>query len=320
VQAGAVPVSAAGKIDQAIEIIREIGLPRQQQNMRSALTLLALLNLKPECKWKESKKPMIGITPMMGFFARHYGRQYAPNSRETVRRQTIHQFVRHGLVTVNPDRPDRPTNSGKTVYQIDGDALGLIKSFGTGHWRTNLDRYKKKHDIITEEHMTERKGRMIVVKIGGTVLKLSPGGQNVIVKKILEEFAPRFAPDGIPLLVGDTARGSGYFDRDGLNGIGVRIPKHGKIPDVLIHDTKNSWLFVIEAVSSHGPIDAKRHDELRKLFSRSTSGIVYVTAFPDRKSMNRYLETISWETEVWVADSPDHMIHFDGSRFLGPYL
>jgi len=97
-------VSAAGKIDQAIEIIREIGLPRQQQNTRSALTLLALLNLKPECKWKESKKPMIGITPMMGFFARHYGRQYAPNSRETVRRQTIHQFVRHGLVTVNPDR------------------------------------------------------------------------------------------------------------------------------------------------------------------------------------------------------------------------
>jgi len=153
----------------------------------------------------------------------------------------------------------------------------------------------------------------------GKILELSPGGQNVLVEKIYNEFAQRFAPGGIPLLVGDTAKNSGYHDKPGLKKLGIIFDDHGKIPDVVIHDKKNNWLLVIEAVASHGPIEPKRQIELKKIFSKSKIGIVYVTTFLDKKEMLKYFNSISWETEVWTADTPDHMIHFDGSRFLGPY-
>jgi hypothetical protein len=76
---------------------------------------------------------------------------------------------------------------------------------------------------------------------------------------------------------------------------------------------------LIESVTSHGPVDGKRHAELAKLFSPAKAGLVYVTAFPSRDLMARYLSDISWETEVWIADAPSHLIHFNGERFLGPY-
>ena len=307
-------------VHEAIEILAAVGLNKRLYNIRSGLTFLALLGLKPEDEWSDAEQRMIGITPMMEFFAEHYGKKYAPNSRETVRRQTIHQFVRHGIVIVNPDEPNRPTNSGKTVYMIESRMLRLVKSFGTKYWDSNLRAYRRDLEGITEARMVERHGKRITVRVSSNrILHLSPGGQNTIIGDIFSEFTDRFVPGGITLFVGDTAKDSGYIDENGLAAVGICIPKHGKIPDVIIHDMKNDWLFVIEVVSSHGPIDSKRYVELQELFSKCTIGIVYVTAFSDKRSMAKHIEEIAWETEVWCANDPEHMIHFDGSRFLGSY-
>jgi len=91
------------------------------------------------------------------------------------------------------------------------------------------------------------------------------------------------------------------------------------MPDVVVDYRDRNWLVLIEAVTSHGPVDSKRHGELRRLFARSSAGLVYVTAFMDRGAMVKYLRDISWATEVWVAESPSHLIHFNGDRFLGPH-
>ena len=153
----------------------------------------------------------------------------------------------------------------------------------------------------------------------GEILELSPGGQNVLVERIYNEFGPHFVPEGIPLIMGDTAKKSGYYDESRLKELGIMLDSHGKIPDVVICDKKNNWLLVIEAVASHGPIEHKRHVELKKIFTKSKVGIVYVTTFLNQKEMLKHFNNISWETEVWIADAPEHMIHFNGSRFLGPY-
>ncbi len=309
------------RIREAVEILRQIGFGRRQQNDRSALTLLALLGLGANESWTMAGNPLVGITPMLEFFRKRYGRKYAPNSRETVRKQTVHQFLQASIVLENPDKPDRPTNSGKTVYQIEGDVLRLIRSFGTRRWSHNLAEYKKSHKSLQEEYSMRRTMNKIPLRMpDGTTLKLSPGGQNVLVRKICCDFGSRFVPGGTALLVGDTARKSGYHDRSGLQKLGITIKPHGKIPDVIIHDTKNDWLIVVEAVTSHGPIDPTRRQELQKLFAHSTVGIVYVTAFLNKEAMLKYFKHISWETDVWIADEPDHMIHFDGERFLGPYV
>jgi hypothetical protein len=108
------------------------------------------------------------------------------------------------------------------------------------------------------------------------------------------------------------------FDEEGFRKLGVTVEAHGKMPDVVIHFKKKDWLVVIEAVTSHGPIDPKRQAELKTLFASYKNRLVFVTAFLTRKDLTKFLGQISWETEVWVADSPDHLIHFNGQRFLGP--
>ena len=153
----------------------------------------------------------------------------------------------------------------------------------------------------------------------GNLVSLSPGGQNVLVERIIKDFASLFTPGGRVLYLGDTDDKFAHIDEQALKSLGITIDSHGKMPDGVVHHVQRNWLVLIEAVTSHGPVNPKRIEELKKLFGGSTAGLVFVTAFLTRKSMMEFLPEISWETEVWVAESPSHLIHFNGERFLGPY-
>ncbi|MBN2288947.1 MAG: restriction endonuclease [Candidatus Glassbacteria bacterium] len=311
---------AKKKIKEAMKLLKELGFPRQQVNERSALTLLSLLDLKPNDSWSNARDPLMGITPMIDFFAEHYGKRYAPNTRETVRRQTVHQFVQAAFVVPNTDMPSRPTNSPKAVYQIEPSALKLLREFGRDEWDRRLKEYLQSVGTLKKLYASEREMRRIPVTLhNGEKIRLSPGGQNVLVKKILDDFCPLFTPAGKIVYVGDTQKKWAYLDSDALRELGIEIEEHGKMPDVVVHYTEKNWLVLIEVVTSHGPVNPKRRQELKELFAHSTVGLVYVTAFMNRRTIIKYLNEISWETEVWVADSPTHLIHFNGERFLGPY-
>ena len=313
-------VEAKKKIEEAMTILKALGLPRDQQNERSALTLLSLLDLKPDISWAQAKDPLIGITPMMNFFSGHYGKTYAPNSRETVRRQTIHQFLDAGIVSINPDEPERPTNSGKTVYQIEAGLLKLLRTFGTSEWEKGLKTHLSSIETLKKKYAQEREMKRIPIEVApGKIITLSPGGQNILVEKIVDDFCQVFTPGARMVYVGDTDEKFAYYDEALLKSLGVTIESHGKMTDVVVYHKEKNWLVLIEAVTSHGPVNPKRMVELKRLFKGTKSGLVFVTAFLDRAAMLRYLDEISWETEVWVAESPTHLIHFNGERFLGPY-
>jgi hypothetical protein len=307
-------------IEATHQIIISLGLPRAQQNERSALSLLALLNLTPGKPWAQAENPLVGITPIMDWARKHYGKEYAPNTRETFRRQTMHQFCDAGVALYNPDKPDRAVNSPKAVYQVEPAALKLLRSFGTDQWHDNLIAYLAARETLVAKYAMEREQNRIPVEIApGKEISLSPGEHSELIRAIIEDFAPRFAPGSVLVYAGDTGDKWGYFDAALLAELGVDVDSHGKMPDVVLHFTEKNWLLLVESVTSHGPVDGKRHAELAKLFAGSKAGLVYVTAFPNRSIMGRYLGEIAWETEVWVADAPSHLIHFNGMRFLGPY-
>lgn len=307
-------------VDNALKILTSLGMPRRQQNERSALCLLALLDLGPGRKWTKARTPLMGITPMMDWIRDHYKKTYAPNTRETVRRQTMHQFVAAGIALYNPDKPDRPVNSPSAVYQIEPSALALLRTFDTKAWSTNLAAYLAKRQTLAARYAHEREQNLIPVQIApGKEITLSPGEHNELIRAIIEDFGARFVPGGVLIYAGDTGDKWGYFDAVLLSKLDVSVDAHGKMPDVVLFYPQRNWLLLIESVTSHGPVDSKRHAELSRLFANTTAGIVYVTAFPNRAIMSRYLGEIAWETEVWVADAPSHLIHFNGERFLGPY-
>jgi len=314
------PLDAQGKIYEALDVIVSLGMPRAQQNERSALTLLALLNLHPDGTWQDLARPLIGVTPIMDWCREVYGKGYAPNTRETFRRQTLHQFVDAGLCLYNPDRPDRPVNSPKACYQITAELHGVLLNYGTERWESALSEYLKSRGTLARQYAKEREMHMIpLVLPDGTEIKLSAGAHSQLIKDIILQFGPRFAPGSEIIYLGDTGAKEDFFNYGRLEELGVVVDRKGKLPDVILYWPEKDCLLLIEAVTSHGSVDPKRHGELGQLFTHSKPGIIYVTAFPDRRTMAKYLSDISWETEVWTADAPTHMIHFDGDRFLGPH-
>ncbi|MDO9390572.1 MAG: BsuBI/PstI family type II restriction endonuclease [bacterium] len=307
-------------ISASLKVLSSLGLPRAQQNERSALCLLALLNLSPGKKWVEAENPLIGITPIMDWARSHYGKKYKPNTRETFRRQTIHQFVAAGIALYNPDDASRSVNSPKAVYQIAPKMLLLLRTYGSSRWPTALGKYLSQSKSLAQRYASERAYQLVPVRLAkGKNIKLSPGKHNELIKAIIEEFASRFVPSGVLIYAGDTGNKWGYFDEEFLANLGVKIDSHGKMPDVVLYHEEKKWLILVESVTSHGPVDSKRHEELAALFSKSKAPLVFITCFPNRSIMARYLGDIAWETEVWVADNPSHLIHFNGERFLGPY-
>lgn len=315
-----ISINAKKKIDEALTILREFGLPRNQLNQRSALTLLALSDIKPGSEWAEANAILLGITEMMNYFQDYYGVSYAPNTRETVRRQTVHQFIQIGLVLSNPDDLTRPVNSPHTKYQIAPQVIWLIKKFGQYEWDNALQLFLGKAQQLRNLQVRERTMSLIPVKLpNDKEVKLTAGGQNILIKQIIEDFCARFTPGGLVLYLGDAGEKLRIFERDYLEKLGIFIDEHSKIPDVVVYLPEKNWLILIEAVTSHGPIDIKRYNELKELFKNSAAPLVFVTAFPTRKIMVRYLSEIAWETDVWISENSSHLIHFNGERFLGPY-
>ena len=308
------------QIKAAIQALSSLGFPRAQQNERTALCLLALLDLRPGRPWADAASPLMGVTPIMDWISEHYDKKYAPNTRETIRRFSIHQFLDAGVALCNPDQPNRPVNSPNTVYQVAPDALALLQAFGTEKWEGELQAYLAEHETLAARYKRERQQSRVPVRIApGKEVTFSPGGHSELIRAVIDDFAPRFAPDSELVYVGDTGDKWGYFDEALLSGLQVTVDPHGKMPDVVLYFSAENWLLLVEAVTSHGPVDGKRHAELAELFAAATAQLVYITAFPDRAAMGRYLGDIAWETDVWVADAPSHLIHFNGERFLGPY-
>jgi BsuBI/PstI restriction endonuclease len=232
----------------------------------------------------------------------------------------MHQFVEAGLALYNPDDPLRPVNSPKAVYRIEPEALALLRKAGSKDWNRHLKEYLSTRDTLSKKYAKRRAMSQLPVQLSaGSFINLSPGLHSELIKAIIEDFGSRFVPNGALIYVGDTGDKWGYYDERALSTLGVSVNSHGKMPDVLLYCPSRNWLLLIEAVTSHGPVNGKRHAELAQLFAASSAGLVYVTAFPSRALMTRYVSEIAWETEVWVADAPTHLIHFNGSRFLGPY-
>jgi hypothetical protein len=310
------------KIDDALRILIDMGVPRAQQNERTALCLLALLDIKQNNKWEDATTPLVGITPMMEFARNNYQKDYAPNTRETFRRQSMHQLVEAGIALYNPDKSDRPVNSPNAVYQISAAAFFLAKHFENDAYATLLETFLKEIGSLAERYKQERKMTLLpVVLDAGQKINLSPGEHSQLIKEIIESFAPRFLPNATLLYVGDTGNKWGYFDKETFEKIGLQADEHGKMPDVIFYFAEKKWLVFVESVTSHGPIDSKRLIELQKLFptSQMTDPLeaVYISAFPNKQIFARFTSEIAWETEVWLADNPTHMIHFNGDKFLG---
>ena len=301
-------------LDCAKEILKEIEMPEKQQNDISAFTLLALADIRKHSNWSQATNEWIRIHDIIRFIDINYDVQYAENTRETIRKNVIHQFRDAAIVEDN----GKPTNSPHFRYKLSTEFLDLIKTFNSPQWEISLNEFLSSHESLKSKYSSKREMLKKPVLINGKPFTFSPGKHNELQKHIIEEFASRFAQESECLYVGDTAKKDLLINNEKLKELGFAISTHDKMPDVILYCEDKNWIYFIEAVTSTGPMDYKRIGEINKLTENVDAGKIFITAFLNFKTFKRFAADLAWDSEVWIAENPDHLIHFNGDRFLGP--
>lgn len=310
----------SARIKEAKTILAVLGMPSAQQNDNAAYTLLACAGVGPEAPWASAHALRVTPHTVIQFARDHYRKNYAENTRETIRRQAIHQFVQGGILHRNPDEPGLATNSPRTHYALTDEALVVIRAHGTPRFEAEAASFivNVSGGLAARYAGKRRAAGLEVVLPGGGRIVLSPGAHNQLQVDIMREFLPRYAADASVLYVGDTDHKSLRMDIAKLASLGIPVTKHDKLPDVVAYDAGRQWLFLIEAVTSHGPVSPKRHVELEDLLRWCNVGRVYVSAFSSFREYKKHAAEVAWETEVWIAEAPEHLLHYNGDRFFGP--
>ena len=309
------------KIDIAKDLLERIGMPTAQQSTLCCLTLLAMANVKKDSSFQDATNNWIRIHDVISFIGDEYGVIYAENSRETFRKQAMHHFRTAAIIEDN----GKATNSPNYRYRLTDEFLRVIQSItepdGTCVCEDNdfeLKSFINRHQSLKDIYASKKQMQKMPVKINNQDFTFSPGKHNQLQKAIIEEFAPRFAPNSECLYVGDTTEKDLVKNVEKLKELGFEITLHDKMPDVVLYREDKNWIYFVESVTSVGPMDPKRIVEIGQMTGKVSAGMIFVTAFLDFKTFKKFSESLAWETEAWIADMPDHMIHLNGDKFLGP--
>ena len=302
------------KLEEAKNILNELKVPLKQQSDLCGYVILAMADIKKNEKWDKATNKWIRIHDVIAFIREFYEVSYAENSRETFRKQAMHHSRNAAFIEDN----GKATNSPNYRYRLTDEMLLLVKTFQSNLWEEQKNNFLESHQTLIDLYSSKKAVRKMPVKINGNDFTFSPGKHNQLQKLIIEEFAPRFAENSECLYVGDTIQKDLVKNEEKLKELGFEITLHDKMPDIVLYSEDKNWIYFVESVTSVGAMEPKRIKEIEEMTENVLAGKIYVTAFLDFKTFKKFSEFLAWETEVWIADMPDHMIHLNGDKFLGP--
>lgn len=316
------------RVGEALEILNALGVPldsltsRRKERMGKAF--LSVSGLQPNIPWNEAKdsndRYQLLSRQIISAMNLHWNETISSGSYDTIRRDDLKLPVAALIVLNSAKNPDANTNDGTRGFALSPAAAIAIRAFGTPQWTTEVAAFLQGRQSLAEQLQRQRNLARIPVQIkDGLSLMFSPGAHNLLQKQVIESFLPIFGFGAQVLYVGDTANKSLFVDQAGLAELAFFELAHDKLPDVVAYSKTKNWLYLIEAVTTVNPISELRRRTLSLLTTQCTADVIYVTAFADRTSYRRHAHDIAWETEVWIADAPEHMIHFNGDKFLGPH-
>lgn len=304
-----------------LDILGEVGIPldgtpRRLEKM--AMACLAIGDIKTRFSDTKSAADNRFLTTreIINYENTFYGENISSGSYDDIRRKDLLFPVQARIVLNSSSFDTQATNNPTRGYALNPLFAELIKCYGTAKWKKSLTNYKKQVELLKDELERKRNLEKIPVKLpSGIELELSAGEHN-IQKYIVEDFLTRFGMGAEILYIGDTSDKFLYRNDAVLKQIGFFTLEHEELPDVVAYCHEKNLLFLIEAVHSAGPMSEIRVRKLKKQLEKCAAIPIFVTTFLNKKEFRKWVTEIAWETEVWIADSPEHMIHFNGYKFL----
>jgi hypothetical protein len=309
-------------INEALDILESVGIPVDKTARtleRMAVCFLAVAGVTHN--WKEAKeKTNLKSRAIITFVNKHFEEHISSGSYDDIRRKDLKLLILADIVENSGVNKGSATNDPTRGYALQTDFKNLIVTYKTNLWDNALKAFNKNKPSLSEILERKRNIEKIPVKLpNGKPLELSLGEHNVLQKEIIEQFLPRFGSDCIVLYIGDTSNKSLYIEIEGLKNLNFFELSHDELPDIIAYSKKNNWLYLIEAVHSSGPMSETRVLELKKMLKDCKAELIFVTSFLTRLEFRKWMLDVAWETEVWIADNPDHLVHFNGHKFLGAY-
>ncbi len=322
------PESLQKLVDEAIDILSQLGVPlkdltkRRQEKM--AKCFIALAGITTETSWKNTlsikDNHKLLSREIINYLNNHLGENISSGSYDDIRRKDLLLPVEAGIVTKSALNPNANTNDGTRPYALSEEVAAQLRLYGTTNWQASLETFNKGQLLLSQKLAKARDLSKITVSIeGNKVLKFSPGAHNLLQKAIIEQFLPIYGFGAEVLYVGDTSDKFLFLNEKVLKSLNFDEIAHDKLPDVVAYSKTKDWLFLIEAVTTANPITEIRKIKLEEMAIKCGKPIVFLTAFPDRATFRKHVKDVAWETEVWIADTPEHLIHFNGDKFMGPY-
>jgi type II restriction enzyme len=312
-------------VNEALDILESVGIPmdRTERGLeRMAICFLAVAGITK--KWSVSKdvneERYLKTRDIIKFVNENYEEKISPGSYDDIRRKDLKLLVLADLIVNSGEKQGAATNDPTRGYKLSPEFRDLVSFYKTSTWPSKLREFTQNRESLSEILSRKRDLKKMPVRLpNGKLLELSLGEHNVLQKAIIEEFLPRFGSDCEILYIGDTLKKNLHVEKGELKKLNFFELSHDELPDIIAYSKKNNWLYLIEAVHSAGPMSEIRMLELKKLLKDTKAELIFVTAFLKRADFRKWLMEIAWESEVWIADNPDHMIHFNGHKFLGAY-
>ena len=322
------PAKLVKLVNESLLVLSKLGIPldglRPRELEKMAMAFLAVADVKRSADWSKARiregKDTLKSRDIIAYLNEHFQEKISMGSYDDIRRKDLKLPVVAGIIIASANKPNSARTDPTRGYSLSPEYVELIRCFSQPDWLETTEEFMADRPTLAERLDAARQIEMVPIKLpGGKTLEFSPGEHNLLQKAIIEQFLPRYGFGAEVLYVGDTAKKFLVRDEQKLKSLKFFELEHGELPDIVAYSSKKNWLFVIEAVHSSGPISSIRLLELRRLAKGCTASIVFITAFLNRVTFRKFAPDIAWETEVWIADAPDHMVHFDGDKFLGPY-
>lgn len=318
------PKSVERLVYAMLDILKAVGIPVENTDRkleRMAKACMAVGKIKHS--FKEALSADNGeysrSRDIITFENANYGEKIADASYDDIRRQDLKLLVEAGVVLNSSSQEKQATNNPSRGYALSPAFANLLHQYKSPMWADALANYIKEITSLKEE--LERRRDLLKVPVtlpGGKTIDLSFGEHNDLQKAIIEVFLPLYGFGAEVLYVGDTKDKFLHLEKDALEAINFFPLEHEELPDVVAYSKEKNLLYLIEAYHSTGEWSEVRVRKVKRKLEESNclAKVVFFTAFENKNVFKQKAKDIAWETEVWIAEAPEHLVHFNGYKFL----
>ncbi len=312
-------------LNDAKTILDSIGMPSHLVNPRSVMTLAALAEMYGDKKWRNASEDYHGTHHIVTFINEHYPNKagldktpYAENSRETFRKYNIKPWISAGILE---PKAGLATNDKDNSYRFTSYFASLIRTYGTEQWEEKLTEYKENH-VTYAEYLKQTKNieRDYITEYGDIKISLKKSAHNKLQLNILQYLIPLVCKEKPELLyIGDATDRNLWQKDERLDELGIHVlSQSGNLPDIIVYDESQKRVIFIEAYHSTGPFTIDRVNAIKSLCACAEgTEAAFITAFDSTAKMLKNYKDIAWDTDIWSADEPTHLVHKNGDKFIG---